>query len=80
MKRALVCAAALLLGACAAPAIISDINDSALKVQSGLGTTDEAILAKAREGRAVYGKTPVRISFVCKDEYCFTKNHLFACK
>ena len=80
MNRALVGAVLLLLGACAAPAIISDINDSALKVQSGIGTSDEAILAKAREGCGIYGKKPVRISFVCKDEYCFTKNHLFACK
>ncbi len=79
MKIVFVCAAALLLGACA-PAVISDINDSALKVQAGLGTTDEAILAEARRGCAIYGKTPVRISFVCKDEYCFTKDHLFACK
>ena len=81
MKHVIV---ALLMGmfvaGCAAPAIISDINDSSLKVQIGLGTTDEMLMTKAREGCALYGKTPVRISHICMDGYCFRKQVLFACK
>lgn len=67
-------------GCAAAPAVISDINDSSLKVQTGLGTTDEMVWTKAREGCSLYGKSPVRISHTCRDEYCFSKQVLFACK
>ena len=67
-------------GCAAAPAVISDINDSSLKVQTGMGTTDEMLMTKAREGCGLYGKTPIRISQTCMDEYCFRKQVLFACK
>ncbi len=70
----------MFVAGCARPAVISDINDSSLKVQTGLGTTDEMLMTKAREGCGLYGKTPVRISHTCRDEYCFSKQVLFACK
>ncbi len=60
--------------------VISDINDSSLKVQSGLGTTDAMVMSKAREGCSLYNKTPVAISHQCLDQYCFRKSVLFACK
>lgn len=69
-----------LLAGCAAPAIISDINDSSLKVQGNAYTPMEKIWAKAREGCAIYSKTPVSVSFQCLDGYCVRKEHLFACK
>ncbi len=70
----------LLVSGCAAPAVISDISDSSLKVQGGFGTTDADIQMKAAEGCALYNKKPVRISHVCIDGYCFRKSVLFACK
>ena len=69
-----------LLAGCAAPAIISDINDSSLKIQGNAYTPMEEILAKAREGCAIYSKTPVSISFQCLDGYCIRKEYLYACK
>lgn len=60
--------------------VISDINDSSLKVQTGLGTTDAMAMSKAREGCGLYDKTPVVISHQCLDGYCIRKSILFACK
>ena len=71
---------ALLVSGCTTPAVISDINDSSLKVQGGIGTTDSDYYAKALEGCALYSKKPVRISHVCIDGYCMRKTVLFACK
>lgn len=70
----------MFVAGCARSAVISDISDSSLKVQTGLGTTDEMVMRKAREGCGLYGKTPVRISHICLDGYCFSKQILFACK
>ena len=75
-----VVSALLVFGCTPRPAVISDINDSSLKVETGLGTTDAMIQATAAEGCALYGKTPVWISHRCIDEYCFRKTVLFACK
>jgi len=69
----------LLIAGCA-PAVISDISDSALKVRTGLGTKEADILAEARRGCGLYGKTPVSISWRCLDQYCFEKEWLFACQ
>ena len=70
----------LLLAGCAAPAVISDINDSSLKVQANVYTPMNEVNAKAREGCQIYNKTPVSISVQCLDGYCTRKAYLFACK
>ncbi len=70
----------LSLAGCAAPAVISDINDSALKVQANVYTPMNEVNAKAREGCQIYNKTPVSISVQCLDGYCTRKAYLFACK
>ena len=67
-------------GCAATPAVISQINDSSLEVQAGLGTTDDMIMAEARRGCGIYNKTPVAISRRYLDEYCIRKAVLFACK
>ena len=64
----------------AAPAVISDINDSAVKVQTGLSTKPADILAEVSRGCGIYGKASVEISFKSVDQYCFSKEVLFACK
>ena len=69
-----------LIGCAPAPAVISNISDSSLEIQTGLGTTPEMLRAKAREGCGIYGKTPVSISHRCLDDYCLRKTILFACK
>ena len=70
----------ILLAGCAAPAIISDINDSALKVQANAYTPMGEVWVTAREGCKIYDKTPVSISYQCQDQYCIRKEYLFACK
>ena len=67
------------LAACAQP-VIGDINDSSLKVVQRLGTPMEQVNAEAAGGCNIYGRTPVPISYNCLDGYCFTKQHLYACK
>ena len=80
MRWIFIIATVLAIGACQTPAVIADINDSSLKVQAGIGTTDQQILAKAAEGCGLYNKQPTRISHSCMDEYCFGKLVLFACR
>lgn len=80
MKRSVVLAALFVVGACAAPAVISDINDSALKVEVNAWTSAAEIERRAREGCAVYDKEPVSISYRCLDTDCIRKELLFACK
>ena len=71
---------AFLVGGCAAPAVIADLETDKVIVQSRLGTSPEDIAAKAREGCALHGRTAVPISKQCLDNYCISANHLFACK
>ncbi len=81
MKKLVVTLAlGLFVTGCADTAVISQINDSSLEIQAGLGTTDDMIMAQARWGCGIYNKTPVAISRRCLDEYCFRKAVLFACK
>jgi hypothetical protein len=65
------------LAGCAQP-VISDINDSSLRVVQRLGTPMEQVHAEAKRGCNIYGKTPMPISHKCLDGYCFTKQHLYA--
>lgn len=71
---------ALFLAGCAAPAVISDINDSALKVQGNKLTPEKEFRREARKGCRLYGKKPVAISTRCLDQYCNRQERLFACK
>lgn len=82
MRRVLaLAAAAVLLTACGPqPAVISDINDSSVKVMSYLRTPKEAVRAEANRACGTYGKTAQPISYQCMDEYCWTKQVLYACK
>jgi hypothetical protein len=78
--KAFAVVAALVTAACAAPAVISDISDSSLKVQANNYTPPGDILAEADRGCALHNKEPVRISERCMDGYCTYKEVLFACK
>ena len=72
----------LVLGGCARgsnPAIISDLEQDKVIVRQNLGTTDDAVLAKAREGCALHNRIPRALSKVCRDQYCLASDHLFAC-
>ncbi len=80
MKKFGVLAIAFVLGGCAAEAVISDLETDKVIVQSRLGTKPEDVAAKAREGCALHGRMAVPISKQCLDNYCFSANHLFACK
>ena len=80
MKRIRFFPMLFLLAGCAAPAVISDINDSSLKVQANAYTYMGEVLVKAREGCKIYNKTPVSISHQCQDQYCIRSEYLFACK
>jgi hypothetical protein len=51
------------LGVCASQAAISDISDSAVRVEGNWYFTDDAAyLAEASRGCGMYGKTPVKLS------------------
>ena len=78
--RYLVVMVVVVAGCQATPPVISEINDSSVKVQGGMGTTDQDYRSKAREGCGIYSKTEVPISHVCLDQYCLRKEVLFACK
>lgn len=74
-------ASAVLLAACGPqPAVISDINDSSVKVMAYPRTPKEAVRAEANRGCATYGKVAQPMSYQCVDEYCWTKQVLYACK
>ena len=69
----------LLLPACTSRAVIADLeSDKAIVQLSGndLGVAD----AEAAWGCDIHGKGAYRISTNCIDNYCFTKNILYACK
>jgi len=79
MQRAIVILLFTLTG-CVSNPVISDINDSSLKVQQPLGTPDGDVQRKADEGCSLYGRRAQRISHVCSDAYCINKVVLFACR
>src|SRR5437867_1156593 len=65
--------------ACSSP-VISDINDSAVKVQSAWYNNQNEAMAEANRGCGLYGKRAVPISSRCLDGYCSNKELLFACQ
>ena len=67
-------------GCVATPAVISDLNEDKVVVQSGMGTTAGAIANEAQRGCALHGRRAVAISKRCIDEYCIRALHLFACQ
>lgn len=74
-------AAAVLLTACGPqPAVISDINDSSVKVLQYPRTSNQAVTAEANRGCGTYDKKAQPLSYQCMDQYCMTKQVLYACK
>ena len=68
------------VGCCATPAVIVDLESDKVVVQSGIGTSETEIYAKARDGCALHGRKPrYRAIVECMDQYCFVKRTLFAC-
>ena len=68
------------LAACAAPAVISDINASFLRIKASALTPHDQITQKAHDGCAIYGKEPVPVSSSCVDTNCDYQELLFACR
>ena len=68
------------LGACAAPAVIADISDSAVRVQGNQYTENDAYMAEANRGCGLYGKSPMPLSETHTGPYSSVKQVLFACK
>ncbi len=69
----------LLLSACASRAVIADLeSDKAIIQLSG----SDFVLADEEATRAcrIHGKGAQRISHTCRDDYCISKNVLYACK
>jgi hypothetical protein len=68
------------LGACTTPAVIADINDSAVRVQGNPYWTEKtAYEAEAARGCGLYNKQPVPLSET-RGPYNSYKQVLFACK
>lgn len=72
-------ASAALLAACSPP-VIADLEHDKVIVQAEYGTDPATIASEASRGCAIHGRHAIPISKRCVDEYCFTSNHLFACK
>ena len=68
------------IAACAAPAVISDINASFLRIRANALTPHSEIVQKAHDGCAIYGKDPVPVSSSCVDTNCDYQDLLFACR
>jgi hypothetical protein len=79
MKRTMVLIVALVATGCATRAVISDLEEDKVKVQASGGDMN-VILAEARKGCSIHGRSPVQISYTCMDGYCIQKEYLFACK
>jgi hypothetical protein len=77
----LIAISALTVCACASQPVISDINDSSIKVQASFTDNSRGdVSAVANNGCGNYGKNAVPISYRCLDGYCISKEFLFACK
>jgi len=72
--------ALLLLASCAAPAAVSDINDSMVKVRGNRFTPVAEIDSTAQNACGQYKKTAVKMSQFCTDSQCAFQDTLYVCK
>lgn len=82
MKKTLVVLAVVVLAGCAAPkhpAIVTQISADSVTIQGGMFTPKPAIEEKAAESCQMYKRKPKYMSTNCKDAYCVSASHLFAC-
>jgi hypothetical protein len=75
----LLCAAGLMMAACLSKAVVTDISDSAVKIQTNNSTPEAEIDSRARAACATYGKAAVRMGQTCFDIYCIRREVVFAC-
>jgi hypothetical protein len=80
MRAPAIALSLLALAACAAPAVISDTSDTALRIEANNWTPAAEIDQKAQEGCGAYKKIPVSIGMRCLDGDCVRRELLFACK
>lgn len=80
LAASLLLAGVAVAGCGATPAVIADLNEDNVLVQSDTGTTEGAIANEAQRGCAMHGRRAVSISVRCLDEYCIRQLHLFACR
>lgn len=69
-----------LLAGCAAPAAVSDINDSMVKVRGNQYTPVAELDRTARDACALYKKNAVKMSQFCTDSGCAFQDTLYVCK
>lgn len=70
----------LVLAGCQPP-VISEISDSAVKIQHSVDIKKAEVDAKAAEACAVYGKKPTTaLSDSCASDNCYVVNTLYACQ
>jgi hypothetical protein len=73
-------ALAVALGGCHPAPTISQISESSLSIDQGLGTTMAQVRAEAERGCGVYGRTPALVSSRCRGAACVTSTYLYACR
>lgn len=61
-------------------AVITDINESSVRVLQYYNTPDSAVAREAERGCQLYGKEAVGLSTTCLDGFCDSQEHLFACQ
>jgi hypothetical protein len=80
MRAPTIALSLLALAACAAPAVISDTSNSALRIEANNWTPATEIERKAQDGCGAYKMVPVSIGMRCLDDGCVRREWLFACK
>lgn len=79
--RVLIVLTTLALAGCTTPPpVVSDISDSAVKVESMEPPGSVVIWITANKACNLYGKTAVAMSYQCISDYCIRKRYLFACQ
>jgi Tfp pilus assembly protein PilP len=73
-------AAFVMLAGCAAPAAVSDVSDSMVKVRGNQFTPVTELDATAQNACQLYKKEAVKMSQFCVDSQCVYQDTLYVCK
>lgn len=68
------------LAGCAAPAAVSDVSDSMVKIRGNQFTPVAELDAEAQNACGLYGKQAVKMSQFCVDSQCAFQDTLYVCK
>jgi len=79
-KKTLGVIISIALAGCAAPAAVSDVSDSMVKVRGNALTPVTELDAAAQSACQLYKKQAVKMSQFCVDSQCAFQDTLYVCK